>query len=163
MPRWENLKAWLSARWKHIRVKTRRRVGLPPHSYSRSNHERRVFKRNELHKQLQLFDRIYDLTFTSNSGTIVTDQDYKPPALLQLNKATRRTFATCYYGENVFRLRLAGPIVDWLEALEEDTRYMIQHVMLEAETPVQRRTVWKSGARRWIITSRAVAWDYAMA
>lgn len=52
----------------------------------------------------ELFNDIKDLVFSLDTDTVHINLDYKPPALLQVNRATREQFATAYYGKTTFYL-----------------------------------------------------------
>jgi hypothetical protein len=68
----------------------------------------------------ELYDEIYNLTFTANGGEIHVDKNYKPPAQLHVNRASRELFAKQYYGNTTFHFADPGTKVagKWLGALQ---------------------------------------------
>lgn len=48
----------------------------------------------------ELYNEIYDLTFTADPGNRYIDGNYKPPSCLQVSRSTRKTFEQSYYGNN---------------------------------------------------------------
>lgn len=48
----------------------------------------------------EIFDAIYDLVFTPEPGRVLIDRWYRPPRRLQLDRASRRLFASRYYGSD---------------------------------------------------------------
>lgn len=56
----------------------------------------------------ELFDEIYDNVFTASPDTIPITNSYRPPALLQVNRASRQDFAATYYGNgNILYLAMS--------------------------------------------------------
>lgn len=48
----------------------------------------------------EIFDNIYQLVFTAASEPRQIDKHYRPPVQLQVDRASRKTFARIYYGDN---------------------------------------------------------------
>lgn len=54
----------------------------------------------------ELYDEIYDLTFTADDEPRVIYKDYTPPHLLHVDSASRAKYARSYYGSSTFKLPL---------------------------------------------------------
>lgn len=52
----------------------------------------------------ELYDEIYDLTFTADDEPRVINKDYKPPHLLYVDRASRTKYVKSYYGNGTFML-----------------------------------------------------------
>ncbi|KAF2162682.1 hypothetical protein M409DRAFT_58094 [Zasmidium cellare ATCC 36951] len=53
----------------------------------------------------ELFDEIFDLVFTlDDDPSVILTHDYKPPPQLQVDRASRATFAATYYPNTAFCL-----------------------------------------------------------
>lgn len=68
----------------------------------------------------ELFDKVHEHVFAeAPEKLVVIDKDYKPPSLLQVNRATRAEFAKSYYAYSVFVLdgRIPYKLIDVLPLL----------------------------------------------
>ncbi|KAK4494304.1 hypothetical protein PRZ48_014602 [Zasmidium cellare] len=68
----------------------------------------------------ELYDEIYDLTFTPDGGTRNISDTYRPPAQLQVSRATRLQFSKAYFGDGaVFRVQTEEVLGKWLPGSRE--------------------------------------------
>lgn len=66
----------------------------------------------------ELYEEIYNLTFTVNTETCYVDKAYRPPGILQVNKNWRSALRQRYYDKTIFRIP-AG-----LNGVEHLTRWL---------------------------------------
>lgn len=82
----------------------------------------------------ELYNTIYDLTFTLNAPKTLTvvDSGYKPPSILQVNRHFRTKLACTYYDEFVFAFRPFGPdhryFDQWLSSLSVQHMLAMQNI-----------------------------------
>lgn len=67
----------------------------------------------------ELFDVIFDFTFTSGPSTVHVNKFYKCPSILQVSRATRTLTADAYYGNTTFSFENSLLMGQWLDAMEE--------------------------------------------
>ena len=66
----------------------------------------------------EVFDKIYDFTFTVPKGaTCYIHQTSRPPSLLGVDRTSRSKYAHSYYGDTVFALYSATVAARWLVSL----------------------------------------------
>lgn len=65
----------------------------------------------------ELFDAVREFVFTADPGERVVEEDYKPPAQLQVDRSTRARFAEAYYGDGAVFCFPAGLERAWLNAI----------------------------------------------
>lgn len=97
----------------------------------------------------ELYDEIYNLTFTSTHGTVsvvpksLAFPKFTPPMprnLLQVPHSTRETFAKAYYGNNTFVIRNKDLLGSWvLTTLSK--KFQVSHLTLIRSIRVQERYV----------------------
>lgn len=79
----------------------------------------------------ELYQEIYDLTFTTGAGEHSIKQNYKPPNCLQVNRSTRESFARSYYGEDSTFL-VDGPAdricAKWINRLPDAHAAMLSEI-----------------------------------
>lgn len=79
----------------------------------------------------ELYDNIYDLTFTPTSRWRYIRHDYKPPKLLSVDRASRALFATRYYGERAVFCIVPfshGHGAKWLASLPQAHLYFTRRI-----------------------------------
>lgn len=83
----------------------------------------------------ELYDQVFELTFTSQpENHHIKIGVYKPPAELQVNRATRKTFAQDYYGrDTTWSYENPDVMVLWLRSLEDQTLKMLYDAELEGK------------------------------
>lgn len=80
----------------------------------------------------ELYDWIYELVFTAGSTgwPIRVRNSYRPPAMLQVSRASRQKFATSYYGSsNGFKFRDEMGMRKWLKSLEYEEKVLLQEII----------------------------------
>ena len=93
----------------------------PPVSSHLSKHQRTIMKTFQERVQAlpaELYNEIYDLTFTNTSKVQRIDQNTKPPSALQINRALREKFAQSYYGNNTIFYISITHVSKWLFSLQ---------------------------------------------
>lgn len=78
----------------------------------------------------ELFDEIYALTFTPTSDTVVITKKYRPPKLLQVDRASRNLFAEHYYAQTKFTATDMDVVVHWLRSLRDEHLKLLTDVRL---------------------------------
>jgi hypothetical protein len=75
--------------------------------------------RRRVHKlPPELFEFIYDSTFTPTSSIIKIDKDYKPPSNLQVNRELRAQLVDAFYNANTLYIFQDTELLEkWLESL----------------------------------------------
>lgn len=87
----------------------------------------------------ELFDEIYDLTFTFDSKTCcVESRTYKPPSAIQVDRKSRSKAAKSYYNNTVFTFSTKGYDFEddadgksWLASLPEDHVKALREIHLD--------------------------------
>ena len=87
----------------------------------------------------ELYDKIYEQVFTADSKERVIDKGYKPPAQLQVDRASREKFADSYYGAGATFSFPTGLDVAWAEGLP--TRHFDKIARLESWLQKPTRTL----------------------
>jgi len=95
----------------------------------------------------ELKDLIHDFTFTADrarDGVREVNDQYRPPALLQINRAFRSQFVRSFYGngisfEFVFKLPL-DKVAQWCNALAPHDLALINHFRLPTEVVISQHT-----------------------
>lgn len=65
----------------------------------------------------ELYDQIYEEAFTAASGTyVIVAKNHKPPAAMQVDRASRRKFIESYYCQTIFILEYKQSFA-WLRSL----------------------------------------------
>lgn len=105
----------------------------------------------------ELFDSIYDLTFTPESEIVQIKCCHKPPHLLAVDRSSRRLFATRYYGSpngfqvpGLAQVERRSLMTPWLKSVHPTYRAMLLYVeysMDDAYVPPG----YRKGARRWLL------------
>lgn len=84
----------------------------------------------------ELFDKIYAFTFTCDDREdIRIDEDYSPPATLQVDRATRRALARDYYSEKHFHATNTIILRKWLCSLPRKHLELLKDVELGIAAP----------------------------
>ena len=66
----------------------------------------------------ELFNKVLDDTFQLEPSSVEIDESYQPPCLLQVDKKSRKAFATSFYGGGVtFEFNSRACLVKWLRSL----------------------------------------------
>lgn len=73
----------------------------------------------------EIYNEIYDLTSTPSSVTHIT-REYKPPASLQVSRATRRKFSELYYDKDRTFYVNHALAWTWLKSIETRVRLQIR-------------------------------------
>lgn len=73
----------------------------------------------------ELYDKIYGKTFTFNAATITVDEDYRPPNILQVSRATRAQVMAQYYHSTTFEGRIQT-LARWSSSLPEAERDLVE-------------------------------------
>ena len=82
----------------------------------------------------ELFNQIYQLTFTAKPGVRKIDKTYKPPSLLAVDRASRKLFAKSYYGGSGAsfawnsELKAKEVLIRWLRSLTPHHRRLLTEV-----------------------------------
>lgn len=67
----------------------------------------------------ELYDMIYDLTFTAEERVVyVLQRKHYPPHLLQVDHHSRQKFTASYYSSTTFLFTSAGSCARWTDALK---------------------------------------------
>lgn len=86
----------------------------------------------------ELFDSIYNQTFTAVPGLRIINASYRPPNLLCIDRASREKFAASYYGRgNVFQTHKENQLYQWLASLTVQHRALITSVRVDWRKTVQ--------------------------
>jgi hypothetical protein len=95
---------------------------------------------NDLQERLaglpqELFEYIYDLTFTSDERIQSIYEGYRPPSILQVDRSTRETFAETFYGREdaIFFCWDHEKCLKWLLSLPREHVAMLHHVRCATE------------------------------
>ena len=85
----------------------------------------------------ELYDWIFDLTFTPASTIVNVDFDYKPPSTLQVNRSTRAKLGPSYYSNTIFE---TYPTVAWrwIRTLPREYYELLREVHCLQEPPKRR-------------------------
>ena len=67
----------------------------------------------------ELYDYVYDLTFSNARDYAIIDSDYRPPANLQVNHGTRIQTAQQYYADTEFFCGDHKKCLKWLLSLSK--------------------------------------------
>jgi len=87
----------------------------------------------------ELFDQIYENTFTHEQSTQVINKAYKPSHLLQVDRASRSLFAISYYGRTLYTtddpyerwtINKQPECCMWLKSLPAEHLNMIREIHL---------------------------------
>lgn len=82
----------------------------------------------------ELYDEIFELVFTAPSfARAVVDRDYKPPAQMQVSRATRRHYARSYYETTTFVLVAKAFVERWAMAVPKHERALISRLAVQSE------------------------------
>ncbi|CZT21199.1 uncharacterized protein RCC_07061 [Ramularia collo-cygni] len=85
----------------------------------------------------ELYNEIYDLTFTSPVNTIICVEELQggaasqapcPWNLMQVSSGTRTMVAASYYSENVFIVRNVDLLFTWLDGMPSVMRHLLKDV-----------------------------------
>ncbi|CAK3953891.1 Hypothetical predicted protein [Lecanosticta acicola] len=84
----------------------------------------------------ELFNRVLDYTFTlspSNNDIVEVTKAYKPPAILQIDRASRAKLMGRYYDDKIFTLDVEDPggCVAWIHSLTSANRQAILQIRLD--------------------------------
>jgi hypothetical protein len=80
----------------------------------------------------ELYSMVYDYTFSTSTAPakITFTESYKPPALLYVDRHSRRRFAKVYYGETDFCAPNSATILSpWLRPVPEERRASLLDVL----------------------------------
>ena len=104
----------------------------------------------------ELFDEIFDLTFTidKNSVTFI-DASYKPPSILQVNRATRNLTSRAYY-QTTFKSRDSMLLAKWSEPILkqiEETKPRIFILVVDDSTTTDSDHKLKAQAVRMLVAA----------
>ena len=81
-----------------------------------------------------VYNKIYEEVFTFDKAAVSAEtKTYKPPACLQVDRASRHRFVQCYYGTTVFRVT-EETITPLLESISEEHRDLLQEVRYVSHT-----------------------------
>ncbi|KAK3617435.1 hypothetical protein LTR22_026731, partial [Elasticomyces elasticus] len=102
---------------------------------------------------VELQDEIYTLTFTAAPIVRYIDETYKPPALLQVDRASRTLFAKSYYGhvlvfECADTSMISGKTVmsSWFHSLTEEHQALIRRLRKGPTNDIPIPSIMQSGA-----------------
>ena len=92
----------------------------------------------------ELFNKIYDYTFTSCTNVVDIDHTYKPPSCLQVDTASRSEFIASYYGsDTAFRVNEKHAKIEtfarWFKSLCTEAKECLSDVRLLEETFIEER------------------------
>ncbi|KAM3424577.1 hypothetical protein BST61_g6571 [Cercospora zeina] len=101
----------------------------------------------------ELFDEIYDRTFTANKKTrqIISASTGRPPHLLHIDRRSREKFAASYYRNTTFLVADHYVFGNWMEALDHVPPTAFGGVYLRTNYPwwVIRPTQTAEIVQRW--------------
>lgn len=78
----------------------------------------------------ELFDKIYVETFTADGKSCKIDDNYTPPKLLQIDRASRALFAQSYYDQTTFVFDNSSKLKNWLRSLHRKHRVFLREVRM---------------------------------
>ncbi|USW57305.1 hypothetical protein Slin15195_G106240 [Septoria linicola] len=79
----------------------------------------------------ELYQRIYDMTFTAESTTVYpAHKDHRFPAMLQVDSISRKQFAQSYYTNTTFEFIEALDLAYWLDSLTCETQLLLRSIYL---------------------------------
>ncbi|KAK3679594.1 hypothetical protein LTR37_021380 [Vermiconidia calcicola] len=87
----------------------------------------------------ELRDNIYEFVFITARSKVHITSNYRPPALLQLDRTSRDLFARSYYRKTTFVLQDPGSwtrLVQWLQSLERSHQSMLQDILIQTCTEI---------------------------
>ena len=96
---------------------------------------------SDLSKRIQnlpqeLYDMIYEHTFTADTEKVEINADYKPPKLLAVDRASRHFYAKSHYGGRMFFVAFGvndlRDLLRWLKSLSGDHQAMIREIRFES-------------------------------
>lgn len=100
----------------------------------------------------ELFEHIYNLVFTADSGDKQIDEHYKPPLQLSIDPKSRAAFAKDYF-PNTFIGKNTEVINLWLDALPTEHKVLIKEIVdlqddnsFIVEDPFTVAAHWRAGA-----------------
>lgn len=76
----------------------------------------------------ELYDKIFEPTFTFEGGTCAIDKTYKPPATLQVDATTRRRATQIFYAQTKFEVKQRSDACNWLSSLSYEHQRLL-HVV----------------------------------
>lgn len=78
----------------------------------------------------ELYDAIYDLTFTIDATNVIITRELRPPARLHVDSASRKLLASRYYQDTIFYFRESSSetLIDWMQSLPAQHRELLGHV-----------------------------------
>lgn len=81
----------------------------------------------------ELYDSIYDYVFTTDAEEVSITSDYRPPAQLQVTRASRNLFARTYYREPTFICHKSDDplLLKWLRALPAEHASHLRRIALD--------------------------------
>lgn len=78
----------------------------------------------------ELYDEIYELTFTTNSSIRHITERYQPPICLQVSRSTRETVAASYYGKDSIFYITKEDCRKWVASLPPSRFEMLRDVRI---------------------------------
>lgn len=86
------------------------------------------------HLPAELFDEIHHRVFTALPDTIPITHSYRPPALLQVDRASRKQYAATYYGNgNIFISSDLKLLAIWFGKLDRKHKALVQKVIFTGD------------------------------
>lgn len=98
----------------------------------------------------ELYDTIYDLTFTFDIGEVIIDSTYRTPSRLRVDRNSRELFAKQYYRDNTFYCheRNTNALVSWLQSLPHVHIAYIQRIHYDISPSPSQLDSWRDVERR---------------
>ncbi|USW49221.1 hypothetical protein Slin15195_G025400 [Septoria linicola] len=110
----------------------------------------------------ELYDKIHELTFTLDEALICIDSSYKPPAILQVSRATRQALEATYY-LNTFHCKNMQQLQQWTASLSIENKTALKNghlLSIASKKDIEKTEIYQVHERRRCMRSRDTVMEY---